>query len=159
MCCSPRARKQLDMIEQQNNRDHLYTSGRLMCTHMCVCVIYMCMCMSFLTVSVSLCACLVTESCLTFCDPMDGSLPGASVHGIFQVRTLQRVIISSSRPSSLPRDQTHLLCVCCIGRQTLYHQQHTSLSPSVYIYATHLSLYIYIYIYIYLYIYIHTIII
>ena len=27
---------------------------------------------------------LVTQSCLTFCDPMDYSLPGSSVHGILQ---------------------------------------------------------------------------
>ena len=33
--------------------------------------------------------CLVTKSCLTLCDPGDCSLPGSSVHGIFQARTLQ----------------------------------------------------------------------
>ena len=27
------------------------------------------------------CACSVTQSCLTLCDPMDRSLPGSSVHG------------------------------------------------------------------------------
>ena len=27
------------------------------------------------------CACLVTQSCLTFCNPMDGNLAGYSVHG------------------------------------------------------------------------------
>ena len=31
----------------------------------------------------------VTQSCLTLCDPMDCSLPGSSVHGIFQVRVLE----------------------------------------------------------------------
>ena len=30
----------------------------------------------------------VTQSCLTLCDPMDCSLPGSSVHGIFQARVL-----------------------------------------------------------------------
>ena len=30
----------------------------------------------------------VVQSCLTLCDPMDCSLPGSSVHGIFQVRVL-----------------------------------------------------------------------
>ena len=29
------------------------------------------------------------QSCLTFCNPMDGSLPGSSVHGILQARTLE----------------------------------------------------------------------
>ena len=28
------------------------------------------------------CCCLVTQSCSTLCDPMDGSLPDSSVHGI-----------------------------------------------------------------------------
>ena len=32
----------------------------------------------------------VTQSCLTLCDPMDCSLPGSSVHGIFQARVLER---------------------------------------------------------------------
>ena len=31
------------------------------------------------------------------CDPMDGSPPGSSVHGVSQVRTLEWVAISSSR--------------------------------------------------------------
>ena len=33
---------------------------------------------------------------LSLCDPMDCSLPGSSVHGIFQARTLQWVAISFS---------------------------------------------------------------
>ena len=33
-----------------------------------------------------LCVCSATQSCLTLCDPMDCSLPGSSVHGIFQAR-------------------------------------------------------------------------
>ena len=32
--------------------------------------------------------CSVTRSCPTFCDWMDYSLPGYSVHGIFQARIL-----------------------------------------------------------------------
>ena len=35
------------------------------------------------------CASSVTQSCLTLCDPMDCSLPGSSVHEIFQVRILK----------------------------------------------------------------------
>ena len=31
----------------------------------------------------------VAESCLTLSDPMDCSLPGSSVHGIFQARVLE----------------------------------------------------------------------
>ena len=36
------------------------------------------------------------EFCLTLWDPMDCSLPGSSVHGIFQARILEWVAISSS---------------------------------------------------------------
>ena len=32
---------------------------------------------------------LVTQSCLTLCDPMDGSLPGSSVHRVLQARILE----------------------------------------------------------------------
>ena len=48
----------------------------------------------------------VAQSCLPLCDPMDCSLPGTSVHGIFQARILGWVAISFSRGSSRPRDQT-----------------------------------------------------
>ena len=37
------------------------------------------------------CMCLVTQSCLTLCNPLDCSPPGSSVHGIFQARTLEQV--------------------------------------------------------------------
>ena len=36
------------------------------------------------------------QSCPTLCDPMDCSLPGFSVHGILQARTLEWVTISFS---------------------------------------------------------------
>ena len=49
------------------------------------------------------------------CDPLDCSLPVSSVHGIFQARILEWVAISSSRGSSLPRDQIHISCVSCIA--------------------------------------------
>ena len=48
---------------------------------------------------------------LTLCDPIDCSLPGSSVHGIFQARILEWVAISSSRASSPPRDQTWVFCI------------------------------------------------
>ena len=31
----------------------------------------------------------VAQSCPTLCDPMDGSLPGSSIHGICQARVLE----------------------------------------------------------------------
>ena len=47
---------------------------------------------------------LVTQSCLTFYNPMDFSSPGSSVHGILQARILEWVAIPSSRGASWPRD-------------------------------------------------------
>ena len=46
----------------------------------------------------------VAQSCPTLCDPLDCSLPGSSVHGIFQARILGWVAISFSRGSSQHRD-------------------------------------------------------
>ena len=40
---------------------------------------------------------VLIQSCLTLCNPMDYSLPGSSVHGISQARTLECVAISSFR--------------------------------------------------------------
>jgi len=37
------------------------------------------------------------QSCLTFCDPLDHSPRGSSVHWILQARILERVAIPSSR--------------------------------------------------------------
>ena len=61
--------------------------------------------------------CAATQSCSTFCNPMDCSPPGSSVHKIFQARILEWV----AKGSSWPRVQTHVSCVSCIGRQILYH--------------------------------------
>ena len=38
----------------------------------------------------------VTQSCLILSDPMDCSLPGSSIHGIFQARILKWVAIAFS---------------------------------------------------------------
>ena len=54
----------------------------------------------------NICCCLVAKSCLTLCDPLDGSPPGSSVHGVSHTRILELVAISFSRGSSQPRDQT-----------------------------------------------------
>ena len=50
----------------------------------------------------------VAQSCLTLCDPVDCSLPGSSVHGIFQAIVLEWVAISFSRGSSQPRAWTRV---------------------------------------------------
>ena len=46
--------------------------------------------------------------CLTLCNPVDCSLPGSSVHGIFQARVLEWIANSFTRGSSRPRDQTQV---------------------------------------------------
>ena len=50
----------------------------------------------------------VAQSCPTLCDPTDCSLPGSSIHGIFQAIVLEWVAISFSRGSSRPRDQNRV---------------------------------------------------
>ena len=55
--------------------------------------------------------CEVTQSCLTLCNPLDISLPGSSIQGIFQARILEWVAISFSRRSSWPRDWTRVSCI------------------------------------------------
>ena len=49
---------------------------------------------------VCVCVCSVTQLCPSVCDPMDCSLPGSSVHGIYQARLLEWVAMPSSRGSS-----------------------------------------------------------
>ena len=48
------------------------------------------------------------QSYPTLCDGMDCSLPGSSVHGMLQARTLEWVAMPSSRGSSQPRDRTRI---------------------------------------------------
>ena len=43
----------------------------------------------------------VAQSCPTLSNPMDGSLPGPSIHGIFQARILECVAISFSRKEDI----------------------------------------------------------
>ena len=44
----------------------------------------------------------VAQLCLTLSDPMDCSLPGSSIHGIFQARLLEWVAIAFSTVISSP---------------------------------------------------------
>ena len=60
----------------------------------------------------------VAQSCPTLCNPMDYSLPGFSVHGIFQARVgclflLQRIVLTQGSNPGLPH-----------WRQTLYPLSH-----------------------------------
>ena len=67
---------------------------------------------------------LVTETRPTLCDPMDYHPPGSTVHGIFQARILEWVVIPSSRGSSPPRDQAWVSCIA--GRFFFFFFNHLS---------------------------------
>ena len=75
---------------------------------------------------------LVTQSCLTLCDPTDCSPPGFSVHGILQARILEWIAIPFSRGTSQPRDWTLVSCIA--GR---FFTVWATGKSSCYIYFTH----------------------
>ena len=52
-----------------------------------------------------------SQSCTTFCNPMDCGPPSSSVHGILQARILKWVAIPFSRGPSQPRDRTWVSCI------------------------------------------------
>ena len=54
---------------------------------------------------------LWSRSVMSLCNPLDCSLPGSSIQGIFQARILEWVAISFSRRSSWPRDWTRVSCI------------------------------------------------
>jgi hypothetical protein len=95
------------------------------------------------TFGLCLCCCcfLVTELCLTLCDPMDCSQPDSSVHGVFQARKrvgchffLQGIFLTQGSNPCLPH---------C--RQTLYQLSHqespTANCLSAYFFFTQMLLY------------------
>ena len=51
----------------------------------------------------------VTQSCPTLNDPMDCSLPGSSVHGIFQARVLEWGAIAFSIPKHNTLSNTNII--------------------------------------------------
>ena len=62
-------------------------------------------------VCVCVCVCVQLLSHIQlFCNPIDCSLAGSSVHGISQARIQEWVTIYYSRGFSRPRDQTHVPC-------------------------------------------------
>ena len=55
----------------------------------------------------------VPQSCLTLSDPMDCSLPGSSIHGIFQARVLEWVAIAFSKRMLTSALFTYSKTGCC----------------------------------------------
>ena len=74
--------------------------------HLSLCFSYFLFPLLFRTLAPHLKVCEVSQLLLTLCDLMDCSLPGFSIHGIFQARILEWVAMSFSRGSSCPRDRT-----------------------------------------------------
>ena len=75
----------------------------------------------------------VTQSCPTLCVPMDCSLPGFSIRGIFQARVLEWIALSFSRRSSWTRDQTQVSCIAgkcftALLSETPFYEQPSSLT-------------------------------
>ena len=91
-------------------------------------------CSKVVCVCVCVCVCVMEDVVVQslshvqlFCDLMDCSLPGSSVHGIIQARILEWVARPSSRGSSQPRDQTQVLhcrqILYCLSQQEAQKQQ------------------------------------
>ena len=78
------------IVSFQFNCIGLYDTSSLNCFEVCL----------------MLAQCSVSQLCPAVFDPMDCSPVFSSVHGIFQERILQWIVISFSRVSSLPRDWT-----------------------------------------------------
>ena len=62
---------------------------------------------------------LITQPCLTLCNPMACSPPGSSIHGILHARILELVAIPFPKGSSQLRDRTlsqwYLVMLICIS--------------------------------------------
>ena len=69
----------------------------------------------------------VAQSCPTLGDPMDCSLPGSSIHGIFQARVLEWVAIAFSY------DKTEQ----CIKKQRYHFASNSLYSQSYYFSSGH----------------------
>ena len=68
-----------------------------------------------------------SQSCPTLCDPLGCNPSVSSVHGIFQ----EWVVISSSRGSSRPRDQSCVCCVFCLAGDSLPAEPCVDIYPSL----------------------------
>ena len=51
----------------------------------------------------------VAQLCLTLSDPVDWSLPGSSIHGIFQARVLEWGAIAFSTPSRMANSKRQMI--------------------------------------------------
>ena len=71
---------------------------------------------------VRVCVCACAQSFMSdSLNPMDHSPPGSSVHGFFQARMLEWVVLSYPRSSSWSGGWTHVSCIPCIAWRILCH--------------------------------------
>ena len=97
----------------------------------------------------------VAQSGLTLCNPMNCSLRGSSIHGIFQARLLELVAIAFSRWSSWHRDRTRVSHI--VGRHFTFWASFFSfifnwLVSFLLSFALQVKLFHFIYLFIYLFI-------
>ena len=67
-----------------------------LCTGLIRFYLYSIKCLYYCDWEAAAAAAKLLQSCLTLCDPIDGSLRGSSVHGMLQARTLEWVAIAFS---------------------------------------------------------------
>ena len=79
----------------------------------------------------------LAQSCLTFSDTMDCSLPGSYVHGIFQARILEWVAMPSSRDGTMEKlkigkglHQGYILSPCLFNFYAEYIMWNAGLDES-----------------------------
>ena len=67
----------------------------------------------------------VTQSCPTLCSPMDCSLPGFSVHGIFQARVLERIAITlANLCQGISNFTYHCFCISNVNINSVQQENH-----------------------------------
>ena len=101
--------KSLDILYKIKYKEILRSIEECVCVCVCVCV------------------CEVVQLCPTLCDPMDCSLPGSSINGIFQARILEWVDISFIQEIFPTQGLKPGLPNC---RQTLYRLSHQGSSAN-----------------------------
>ena len=71
-----------------------------------------------------LCYAKLLQSCPTLCDPIDDSLPGSSVHGIFQARVLEWGAIAFSKMTNTWMQIPFILpyCACKLSSLSLWDE-------------------------------------
>ena len=69
------------------------------------------------------------QSCLTLCDPIDGSPPGSPVPGILQARTLERVAIRTGHRTCQKLWKKYINAACCHLAYLTYMQRASCEMP------------------------------